>query len=79
VSAYYDDSITSDKLLGLTLECPECGEPGKATGKLLHAANPYTSTWAVEFECARERIKFRIWNDELDPLIKSILREHGKE
>lgn len=50
-----------------------------ATGKLLHLHNPYKSNWAVEFECVRDQILFRIWNGKLDPLIRSILLEHGKK
>ena len=75
---YFDDSITSPRLLGLTRRCPECGDECKATGTLLHAANPYSSSWSVDFHCAREDLNFRLNDPGLGPIIQSILAEHGK-
>ena len=74
----HDAFIYSQRLLGVDFSCPECGEPLRATGNLMHLILPGPSTWTVEFECPREKIIFKIHDVSFQPLIDTILREHGK-
>jgi hypothetical protein len=74
----HDAFIYSDRLLNVQYPCPECGEPLRPTGNMMHLVLPGPSTWTIEFECPRERIIFKIHDVSFQPLIDSILSDQNR-
>ncbi len=75
----YDDRIYSERLLGVTSRCPECGDTLRATGYLRHRRRSTVYPWSIEYECPNEGVIFTIHEVNKAELIDSIVREAGKD
>lgn len=69
-----DEKVThNDRLLGLTIRCPECGTFMTATGKMHY--NTTMSQWFIEYWCPRDREMFPIYTPETDQLARDIAKD----
>jgi hypothetical protein len=64
--------LYSEKLLGLRIECPACGEWECSTGWLLYRAGE-TSRWYVDLKCTGCLSRGGTWKREWLPLIEEVL------
>lgn len=75
----YDDRIYSERLLGVTARCPECGDTLRATGYLRHLSHPGVYPWAIEYECPDEKVIYTIHEVTKQSLIDEVVRDAGKK
>jgi phage FluMu protein Com len=65
--------IYQNRLLGLTMKCPECGTLMTATGKMHY--DPTMSRWFIEYWCPRDQEMFPIYTPETDHLTRDIAKD----
>ncbi|SNT12815.1 hypothetical protein SAMN06265795_114122 [Noviherbaspirillum humi] len=61
---------TSDRLLGLTRECPECGRQIQSNGQMYF--DFVTHDWYIGFWCPVEKEVSSCWRPEYQPLIDEV-------
>ena len=69
----YGTRIYSDRLLSLSLLCPDDGTRMKATGDMYLSS--ITSEWMVEYLCPQDREIFRMWTGETEALTRQIAKD----
>ena len=68
-----DRQVKSEKLLSLTLACPECGTTMQATGKMSY--NSVIKEWVIQYWCPSDRQVFNIYKPETADLAGEIAKE----
>ena len=64
--------VHDDKLLALTMRCPECGTLMAATGNMHY--NATMSQWFIDYWCPRDREIFPIYTPETYRLAREIAK-----
>jgi hypothetical protein len=65
--------VKSDKLLGMSLVCPQCGSAMQSTGKMQYS--PVINEWLIEYWCPRDRQLFHIYTPEAYSLARDVASE----
>lgn len=72
-----NQEVTSDRLLGLSLICPECGTTMRSTGKMQYS--PVIKEWLIEYWCPRDQQLFHIYTPETYSLARELAPEPKAE
>lgn len=67
---HFDIEMKSDRLLGLSIACPECGSAMQSTGKMYYS--PVIKEWLIEYWCPSDRQMFNIYTPETYSLSREL-------
>ncbi|WP_143002358.1 hypothetical protein [Nitrosospira sp. Nl5] len=65
-----DREVKSDRLLGLSVACPQCGTTMQSTGKMHYS--PVIKDWLIEYWCPSDRQLFNIYTPETYSLAREL-------
>lgn len=57
-----DREVKNDRLLGLSVACPQCGTAMQSTGKMYYSS--VIKDWLIEYWCPYDRQLFNIYTPE---------------